>query len=298
MLWDAFAGEARLAAQHKAMLKANDSLEGQLRYANYELAQLALIKTAHEDELGGLRERVASMSAEAEANRAAVAKAGAVAAELSDARELYRDAVIECEEARERTARVEADAAEQMSGNGALLKRLLDEQRVVFDAEMAKVREQLAEKTEAQKREARIEVLRKVAMRRMLYAGLTRGWDAWLDLRSSRQEARAALYRIGSRVQVRGVGAAFVRWTEAWKAKQFYLLHASSTQQLAHAERLEQEIERLHSEYEASASERARLEQRLIAESGGAEDVKKLLAEQAAAEKERRVELFGRQALR
>ena len=70
--WDEFADEARRAAQHKAMLKANDSLEGQLRYANYELAQLALIKTAHEDELGGLRERVASMTAEANANAAAV----------------------------------------------------------------------------------------------------------------------------------------------------------------------------------------------------------------------------------
>lgn len=70
--WDEFADETRRAAQHKAMLKANDSLEGQLRYANYELAQLALIKTAHEDELGGLRERVASMTAEANANAAAV----------------------------------------------------------------------------------------------------------------------------------------------------------------------------------------------------------------------------------
>ena len=77
-----------------------------------------------------------------------------MAAELSDARELYRDAVLECEEAKERTARVEADAAEQMAGNDGLLKRLLDEQRVVFDAEMVGVREQLAAKTEAQKREA------------------------------------------------------------------------------------------------------------------------------------------------
>ena len=63
-------------------------------------------------------------------------------------------------------------------------------------------------------------------------------------------------------------------------------------------ERLQQEIDRVQGEYESSIRERARLEQRLIAESGGAEDVKKLLAEQAAAEKERRVEMFGRQALR
>ena len=32
-----------------------------------------------------------------------------------------------------------------------------------------------------------------MAMRRMLYAGLTRGWDAWLDLRISRHEAVSLL---------------------------------------------------------------------------------------------------------
>ena len=51
--WGRVADEARREAEHRAFLKANESLEGQLRFAHYELGQANIVKTALEDEVHG-----------------------------------------------------------------------------------------------------------------------------------------------------------------------------------------------------------------------------------------------------
>ena len=56
--WAADLADARHERERVAMLKQNDSLSGQLRYAQYEMSQLQLLKTANEDELRALRQRV------------------------------------------------------------------------------------------------------------------------------------------------------------------------------------------------------------------------------------------------
>ena len=93
-------------------LSMNQTLEGQLRYAQYELSQLGLIRAAQEDELKGLREKVAFMTTDAKENAAAVSKAHAVARELKDWKELFHEAQAELEESQKRVGVIEVRGAE------------------------------------------------------------------------------------------------------------------------------------------------------------------------------------------
>lgn len=144
----------------------------------------------------------------------------------------------------------------------------------------------------------RIDAMRKAAMRRMLYAGLSRGWDAWAEMYEARHDARALLRSVESHTQVRGVGGAFTRWARNAIARKAALSQLSHAQQIAVVERLEAEIERMQREIKAVESERDALQQELVASGVGSEDLQRKLREQAAAESERRVELLGRQAMR
>ena len=89
------------------------------------------------------------------------------------------------------------------------MKKLLREQRTAFDAEVAELTRQLDAKTAAQEKEARIEVLRKAAMRRMLFAAINRGWEAWRELTEARHEAREALRSLGSKIGAKDLGSCF-----------------------------------------------------------------------------------------
>ena len=95
-----------------------------------------------------------------------------------------------------------SDAEVQRQANEDLIKKLLKEQRKAFELETADLRNALAAKTEAEQKEARIEMLRKTASRRMLFAGIQRGWEAWVELCAAKREAKQVLRQIGSRVQV------------------------------------------------------------------------------------------------
>lgn len=298
--WAAFAVEARHEAEHRAALKANETLEGQLRLTQYELSQQTMIRMAHEDELKGLHEKVATLESEAMRNAELVARASATSNELVDIKEMYREAMEEAEEAKERATAVADDARSQREGNEALLRKLLDEQRAVFDSEMAVVREQLAAKTEAQKREARIDALRKSAMRRIKYREVHLAWDRWAEMWTARNEAKARLRRLSGHAPLRGAMGAFTRWTDLWRAQTRFLREMSAEQQLAHAQRLQEELDRVQSDLSRAAEERDALRAKVIELSGGAEameeDTRRMLMEHEAKERERRIDLLGRQA--
>ncbi len=70
-------------------------------------------------------------------------------------------------------------------------------------------------------------------------------WDAWIELHDARRGAQATLRQLSSRLQVRGVGAAFTAWTRVAAARKEYLLHTSIEEHVAHADRLERDVERL-----------------------------------------------------
>ena len=77
------------------------------------------------------------MTAEKEANAAKLAEAKAVVKEADGLRAEADQSVAEAEEAHKRAARAEAEATSRVQGNDALLKKLLAEQRAMFEKETA-----------------------------------------------------------------------------------------------------------------------------------------------------------------
>ena len=298
--WLFVAAAARQEAERRAALKTNQTLEGQLRYAQYELSQMSMLNTAHEDELKGLHERVAALAADAKKDAEAVASAKATEQELRELKEAYKEAMAEAEEVSQRAAQVEVEAHDRREGNEALLKRLLAEQRAAFDVEMGEMRAKLHEKTEAQKREARIEALRKSATRRIKYRDVSRGMDAWREMYEARKDAQHTLKRLAGHAPLKGLLGAFSRWAQMWRSRTAFLREMTAEQQLATAEMLQSEVDRLSEQCASVASERDALAKKLYEISGGAvameESTRRLLEQQEAAERERRVELLGKQA--
>ena len=309
ILWSEVALELRREKEYANSLKANAGLEGQLRYANYQLNQLNIVKAAQDDELKGLQQKASALGNSVKDTREQLAAAVAYKRELAELKELYKDTKEDLDEAEKRIDIVKAELAEQREGSENLVKKLLREQRLVFDTEVADLTRQLDVKTAAQEKEARIEVLRKVAMRRMLFAAINRGWEAWRELTEARHEAMNALRTLGSKVGAKNLGAAFTLWTRNWQDEKHYMLHASKEQQQArhHKEvsQLEKAVDELRVDLETTTSQKQtviekmlELQQQVVDLGGETEGVKTLLAEQAEVEKTRRVETFGRQVIR
>lgn len=302
IFWAQYASDRKREAEYRESLKRNQSLEGQLRFANYELGQMSLLKASQEDEMNGLRTRVTTLSSSMKEARESLAAATATKRELAELKEVYNETKDELEEAERRVSLAEAERVGHWQKAEDMLKKTLKDQRRAFDAEMQELQEQLDAKTEAQQREARIEVLRKAAMRRMLYAAVSRGWDAWIELSEARRDALATLRQLGSRIGVRGVGSAFTLWSRAYQAQKHFELYASKEQQVAMHRKevsdLEATINQLRLDLTMVTDQRTELAQKVFELSDGAEDVTAMLAQQAEVEKARRVETFGRQVLR
>jgi len=298
--------ETRRKRELEKMLKNNESLEGRLRYALYELNQLTLVKAAQADELIGLRRRVADLSDETKLKGAELLSAAAAKKELGEMQGRLHEAADEVDDCRRRADLAESEMVKHRAGAEALLKRLLEEQRREFDKEAGELKAQLNAKTEAEKREARIEVLRKHAMRKMLHAGLCSGWGAWVELRESRLNARATLRSLGSRVGAKSLSAAFLTWTRAHYAEKRYLDNMSNEDalRLAQKERdgFEDDLKRAEATLALVTAERNTLQRKVIELGGGAEEMaaetRVMLEEMESKEKARRVETFGRQIVR
>ena len=301
-LWVAAYIEEKHRAAYEASLRENTSLEGALRVAQYEKGQLTLVMAAREDEILGLKQRVTELTAEVQQNSAAISAAAEAKRALGELKELYHETQEEQVEAERRVARSESEADIERRGFEELLNKLLGEQRRSFEAETAELRARLAARTEAEQREARIEVLRKMAMRRMMYAALSRGWEAWVDHCEAAINAKGLLKQLGSRLQVKGVGGAFTLWARVVTQQKIAMLNMSSDQRVALAEKevanLDREVAQLQADINEVTSQRDRLQAKVLELSGGAEDVQALLQEQSEAERRRRIEMFGRQTLR
>ena len=80
-------------------------------------------------------------------------------------------------------------------------------------------------------------MLTKMASRRMLFAGLQRGWEAWAELCESKRGARQLIKQVGSRVQIKGVGAAFTVWARVVRQERLAMLGMGGEEKLARAQR-------------------------------------------------------------
>jgi len=292
------AAQRQLAAQEAE----SRSLEGQLKQATFEMGQVKLVNTALSDEVSGLRASVIELSAEVKEKGEALGGVAALKKEVAELRELYAEAEHDVEVAETRATVAEEVAAGQQKSREELLRRLLDEQRKLFDEETANLKEELRAKTEAQEKEARVEVLRKVATRRLANHAISAGWSSWVELWEAKVYAHQTLSRIGGKLQVRGVASAFTVWAHRWRATLEYYANASTDQLLALRDaaqaKLETELRQVKSSLEVVAAQKEALQAKLRELSGSHQDVEQLLEEQAKADKEQRIAAFGRQVLR
>jgi len=300
--WAAELWEAKREAERKELLSSNHTLEGQLRYAHYELGQVTLLKAAQDDELAGLRARLSEVTVGGKDVYAKAREADIAKKELSELQGLYHEAQDEADEARRRAGHAETEVASQRQAAERLLRRLLEEQRKEFDRETKELKQQLAAKSEREEREARVEVLRTSAARRIRNAGIARAWDVWQGQWAARVDAINLLSVASARLSRPALFATFQFWRADWHAYELALLSMTKEEQLELKDEERQEVEaelcRARAELTQVVAQRDELQRKVYQLSGDDEEARAMLQEQAAAEKGKRVESFGRQVVR
>ena len=163
----------------------------------------------------------------------------------------------------------------------------------------------------AEERQKRIEHLKQGAMRRMLNAGLARGWSAWEDLYREKKREQQLLRQAAARLARPALAAAMALWASDWDAaeqeKQLKEQEArlASEKNAVYVElqmvrlQLDQMAEALEAEKEKARHEKAELEKD-FREGGAAAEAKwaRRMEEQLAAEREKRIEHLKQSALR
>jgi hypothetical protein len=146
--------------------------------------------------------------------------------------------------------------------------------------------QQEREAQEAAEKEARIELLRKQAARKLLYAGLGLGFNTWAEFWEEKTRRRRLIQQAVNRMSKPALSAAFRLWVEL-------RAHAlKQTQELT----VQQQFQEYERKLAAAAEEqRLALERQRIELTGSTEE---LLALREEKEKEERVELLRRQMLR
>ena len=160
------------------------------------------------------------------------------------------------------------------------------------------------EALEAKAREERIELLRRQMVRRIMNRGISMGFQAWVELWQAKVYALGRLRDVGNRLKSPELYNAFVDWHgDLMEVKQARMLEEARLKELSAADAqkyIEEKINAVRSEYEAELKKAAKaqvdaLERQRIELVGTSEEREKLLA---GAEKEQRIEMMRRQALR
>jgi len=164
---------------------------------------------------------------------------------------------------------------------------------------------QQAELRAAKEKEERVEHLRKQSMRRIANKDIAAGWIAWFELWEAKSYALRRLREVGNKLRSPELSYGFGLWAGAWRVTQARKAAAAAQKNdallfAAHrrCEEMEAELARMAAEVQAGVDERAGLRSRIAELDGGAEEAERLHAEHLAREKEERVEMLRKQAMR
>jgi len=272
------------------------TLEGQLRRARFEAGQLELRKTSLEEELSGLQVKARALEKAAAEKETALATAAAVSSENERLLLAVAEAEAEAEAAETKLADLTLMDGRTREANNELLERLLAEQRSKLDDEIRLFREKEWSRAEAEAKEARVELLRRSAIRRLMAQHLIRGWTQWHDECARVNDLRWKASEGAARLQ------------RAWKAQGFscWLRSAGSSREdaiRAEARRgipaLEKELQDARASILSLGSERhALLEQVAFLSNGEEVDVDRLIASQKEQAKAERLESLRQRSLR
>lgn len=99
----------------------------------------------------------------------------------------------------------------------SLLRGQLSGERDRRKEHVDRAREEIAVHFEQQARDARVELLRRQIVRRILHRSLARGWTSWVELWQARVFALDWLRRAGNTFRRTDVSRSFYRWREEWQ---------------------------------------------------------------------------------
>ena len=266
---------------HGELIKTGQMLTGaqrqlmQEREAAAELVQEAKDEAAHAIRL--LRERDGRTAAiEAELTYLVEQKELAVASEraklantLAEQRralqeELERvrqDAAAQLEKKRQQQQAVEQEA-QALRREVATLRQQLNANKSSMSAETAaEIERRLADEAEKQ-REERVGHLHRMASRRMGKQGITRGFNAWLDMWLEHKRQRQMLQRAGARLSRPALAAAFFEWIAVYgdtlKERELASTNKELRLEARKREDLEREFEQLRENFDSAVKEEVR----------------------------------------
>ena len=148
--------------------------------------------------------------------------------------------------------------------------------------EEAQAQRLLEEQLQAEK-EKRVLHLQQVGIRRMLKAGLARGWTSWAAHYSERVRQRRLLAAAANRLVRPRLVASYIRWRRDWE---IYLAQRSK---VASRSDIESELKRVRDEAERAKQELAEARQSMLAGRGQEAEMRRLMEEEIEAEREKRV---------
>ena len=166
--------------------------------------------------------------------------------------------------------------------------------------------EQEAEAIKQREKEERVELLRRQIGRRMMNAGISRGWTAWNEMWLEKVRQSQLIRKAGSRLAKPALSFSYGMWKHSWEAAQVAAAMAKARAREAEAGQgtaaLSQQLEKLREHYElrlaSSESARKALEDQLNQLGGAMSEQERLLKEQEEKAREERVELLRRQIVR
>jgi len=184
-----------------------------------------------------------------------------------------------------------------------------EEKRLALERQLLELtgsaEEQIAMREEKEK-EARVELLRRQMVRRMMNASTANAWGAWVELWEAKTYAMGRLLEVRNRLSQPELSKAFgfwARWCEGESRKIVLSAAQERESRLAiECERLRGELTGDRTKWEAKVStlsaERLRLLEEVARLSGGAAESEALLEVEREHAREERVELLRRQMVR
>ena len=147
-------------------------------------------------------------------------------------------------------------------------------------------RERLMQEELEREREKRVAHLQQIGVRRLMQQGLARGWTAWLEVYEDYVHKKRMLKTAASRLSKPKLVASFVKWQRDWEAEEAAKGRMTQEQRVADAE-----ASRAAAEAEAAKlrDELAKARDDMLAGRGQEAERERLLQEQLAAEREKRV---------
>jgi hypothetical protein len=166
--------------------------------------------------------------------------------------------------------------------------------------------DEVAALREAKEKEARIELVRRQVMRRMMNTSLASGWGAWHELWSAKVYAKQRLRECANRLKSPDLANAYELWVRRWEHAKWQRAMADEKKQHAALEHEKRELDAslvlVRQEYEQKLAyaeeQRIALLEKVAALGGDAAAAEALTEAQAQKDKEERVELLRRQIVR